>query len=355
MAAEPGASAPRAEHYQTEIARLTKELAETTHEKIQAAEYGLVVLEEKLALKQQYDELEADYEGLKQELEQLREAFGQSFSIHRKVAEDGETREETLLQESASKEAYYLGKILEMQNELKQSRTVVTNIQAENERLTAIVQDLKENNEVLELQRIRMKDEIREYKFRETRLLQDYTELEEENITLQKLVSTLKQNQVEYEGLKHEIKRFEEEMVLLNSQLEDAIRLKEIAERQLEEVLETLKNEREQKNNLRKELSQYINLNESVYNNHINISVDGQKFAEDGSEPNNDDKMNGHIHGPLVKLNGDYRTPGRKGESLHPVSDLFSELNISEMQKLKQQLMQMVIEIWQRLSSILSF
>uniref|UniRef100_A0A8C4U475 BICD cargo adaptor 1 n=2 Tax=Falco tinnunculus TaxID=100819 RepID=A0A8C4U475_FALTI len=339
-----------ADHYKSEIERLTRELSETTHEKIQAAEYGLVVLEEKLTLKQQYDELEAEYDGLKQELEQLKEyfempngkvAFGQSFSIHRKVAEDGETREETLLQESASKEAYYLGKILEMQNELKQSRAVVTNVQAENERLTAIVQDLKENNEMVELQRIRMKDEIREYKFREARLLQDYTELEEENITLQKLVSTLKQNQVEYEGLKHEIKRFEEETVLLNSQLEDAIRLKEIAEHQLEEALETLKNEREQKNNLRKELSQYINLNDSMYNNHINISVDGLKFAEDGGEPNNDDKMNGHIHGPLVKLNSDYRTPtGRKGESLHPVSDLFSELNISEIQKLKQQLMQ---------------
>lgn len=133
--------------------------------------------------------------------------------------------------------------------------------------------------------------------------------------------------------------------MLLNSQLEDAIRLKEIAEHQLEEALETLKNEREQKNNLRKELSQYINLNDSMYNNHINISVDGLKFSEDGGEPNNDDKMNGHIHGPLVKLNGDYRTPtSRKGESLHPVSDLFSELNISEIQKLKQQLMQVRAE-----------
>lgn len=47
-----------------------------------------------------------------------------------------------------------------------------------------------------------MKDEIREYKFREARLLQDYTELEEENITLQKLVSTLKQNQVSIERFK---------------------------------------------------------------------------------------------------------------------------------------------------------
>lgn len=56
-------------------------------------------------------------------------------------------------------------------------------------------------NETLELQRSRMREEIKEYKFRETRLLQDYTELEEENITLQKLVSTLKQSQVGMETL----------------------------------------------------------------------------------------------------------------------------------------------------------
>ncbi|XP_038635938.1 protein bicaudal D homolog 1 isoform X3 [Scyliorhinus canicula] len=340
MAAE-GDPQQNVEHYKAEIDRLAKELTETTHEKIQAAEYGLVVLEEKQSLKQRYDELESAYETVKHELEQLKEAFGQAYSNHRKVAEDGETREETLLQESASKEAYYLSKILELQTELKQARTVVVNVQSENERLGAISLDLKENNEMLELQRIRMKDEIREYKFRETRLLQDYTELEEENITLQKLVSTLKQNQVEYEGLKHEIKRLEEETVLLNSQLEDAIRLKEIAEHQLEEALETLKNEREQKNNLRKELSQYINMSDSMYNNHINIAVDGLKFAEDANEPNNDDKVNGHIHGSLVKLNADYRTSStRKTDNPALVSDLFSELNISEMQKLKQQLIQ---------------
>lgn len=49
---------------------------------------------------------------------------------------------------------------------------------------------------MLELQRCQMREDIREYKERESRLLQDYTELEEENISLQKLVSTLKQNQV---------------------------------------------------------------------------------------------------------------------------------------------------------------
>lgn len=48
----------------------------------------------------------------------------------------------------------------------------------------------------MELQRSQMRDDIREYKVRETRLLQDYSELEEENISLQKQVSGLRQNQV---------------------------------------------------------------------------------------------------------------------------------------------------------------
>lgn len=56
-----------------EIERLSRELSETTHEKIQAAEYGLVVLEEKQQLKQQYDDLEIEYETVRQELDMLKE------------------------------------------------------------------------------------------------------------------------------------------------------------------------------------------------------------------------------------------------------------------------------------------
>ncbi|KAL0196452.1 hypothetical protein M9458_010024, partial [Cirrhinus mrigala] len=119
----------------------------------------------------------------------------QAYTTQRKVAEDGETNEETLLQESATKEAYYMGRLLEQQAELKSSRSQASCTQAENERLGTILQELRESTEMLELQRSRMREEIREYKFREARLLQDYTELEEENISLQKLVSTLKQNQ----------------------------------------------------------------------------------------------------------------------------------------------------------------
>ncbi|XP_040019407.2 protein bicaudal D homolog 1-like isoform X4 [Gasterosteus aculeatus] len=358
MAAD-GVCGESMEQYRAELERLTQELAEANREKIRAAECGLVVLEENQVLKQRYADLEIDQDALRKELEQLQEAFGQAYSNQRKVAEDGESNEETLLKESASKEAYYMGRILVLQTEGTLSRTVASNAQAENERLNALSQELREGNEMLELQRSRMREEVKEYKFRETRLLQDYTELEEENITLQKLVSTLKQSQVEYEGLKHEIKVLEEETVLLNSQLEDALRLKDISEGQLEEALDALKSEREQKNNLRKELAHHLSLSDSVYGAGAHLAltvtgVEGLKFPEEtngtnGSavptaNGNNEDsnRRNDHVHTGTGsgKMNGDYRPGNRKGEGLHPVPDLFSELNLSEMQKLKQQLLQ---------------
>lgn len=60
------------------------------------------------------------------------------------MAKDGETTEETLLQESAYKEAYYMGRLLELQTEVTISRSVASNAQAENERLSALMQELRE-------------------------------------------------------------------------------------------------------------------------------------------------------------------------------------------------------------------
>ncbi|CAF98860.1 unnamed protein product, partial [Tetraodon nigroviridis] len=271
------------------------------------------------------------------------QAFGQAYSNQRKVAKDGETTEETLLQESACKEAYYVGRLLELQTEVTVSRSVASNSQAENERLSALVQELREANETLELQRSRMREEIREYKFRETGLLQDYTELEEENITLQKLVSTLKQSQVEYEGLKHEIKVLEEETVLLNSQLDDALRLKDISEGQLEEALDALKGEAGAEEQPEEGAgpppqSERQRVEGIKFHEESNASHAANGGAIPAANGNGEDsnRRNGHLHAG----NGMAKINGWKGENLHPVPDLFSELNLSEMQKLKQQLLQ---------------
>ncbi|XP_044027008.1 protein bicaudal D homolog 2-like isoform X1 [Siniperca chuatsi] len=331
-----------------EVERLTRELRDTTHEKIQAAEYGLAVLEEKQQLKQRFDELETEYETVRHELDQLKEAFGQAYSAHKKVAADGESREESLILESASKEALYQEKVLELQNELRQAKASLTSVQAENERLSSIALEMRENSELADLQRGQLRDDIREYKVREARLLQDYSELEEENISLQKQVSVLRQNQVEFEGLKHEIRRLEEDSQCLHSQLEEVMRLREIAERQLTEALETIKTEREQKATLRKELSHYMTIGGSVYNSSFNISIDNLKLHEDPStftEADNDDLIRGFENGLAKTGEGDNRAAvNKRGEAFKPapslVDDLLSELNISEIQKLKQQLVQ---------------
>lgn len=63
---------------------------------------------------------------------------------HRKVAADGESREESLIQESASKEQFYVRKVLELQTELRQLRNVLANAQSEGERLASVAQELKE-------------------------------------------------------------------------------------------------------------------------------------------------------------------------------------------------------------------
>nr|XP_061809171.1 protein bicaudal D homolog 1-like [Nerophis lumbriciformis] len=347
------------EEYQAEVERLTRELAEANREKIRAAECGLAVLEENQSLKQQYAELEAEQEALRLELEQLQEvgstgAFGQAYSTQRKVAEDGETNEETLLEESATKEAYYMSRLLELQAEVKCCQATAANAKADNDHLTCLLQQLRESNEMLELQRSRMREEVREYKFRESRLIQDYTELEEENISLQKLVSTLKQNQVEYEGLKHEIKVLEEETDNLDSQLQDALRLKDISDSHLEEALESLKSEREQKNHLRRELVHHLSMCDVAYTGSAHLTFTSAPpsgtatpttlLSPTSEEPT---RCNGHVQGvtrlkaasgSVTGANGECRGTNRKTEGV-ATSDLFSEMNLTEVQKLKQQLL----------------
>ena len=51
-----------------EIERLTRELDQTNSEKIQSAQYGIVLLEEKESLQHRCEELEALYENTKHEL-----------------------------------------------------------------------------------------------------------------------------------------------------------------------------------------------------------------------------------------------------------------------------------------------
>jgi len=64
-------------------------------------------------------------------------------SSHKRAAADGESREERLLQESATKETAMEIRMEELQAELKQARVMLANVSAENERLSVLCNQLK--------------------------------------------------------------------------------------------------------------------------------------------------------------------------------------------------------------------
>jgi len=138
------------------------------------------------------------------------------------------------------------------------------------------VNDTTKEREVYIFERKTLKSELKELKFRETRLLSDYSELEEENIGLQKQVSVLRSSQVEFEGDKHELRRLQEEVELLNQQNTELTHLRKLAEKQMEEALDALQSEREAKYAIKKDLDAKMN-SESIFNlSNLAFSIKGK-------------------------------------------------------------------------------
>ncbi|XP_022657679.1 protein bicaudal D-like [Varroa jacobsoni] len=290
-----------------EVERLTRELDEVSHQKDQSARFGLVLLDEKAALGRRCEELESHYEVAQNELDILREALRKVETSQRLSATTGIEQEDSLLQESAQKEASLTSSLQELEKELKSVRQELGRVTAERDRVLADSVEIKESYSKSDWERKNLRSELKDVKLREQRLLCDNNELEEENIGLQKQVSVLKQSQVEFEVFKHEARRLAEEVESLQGQTEELHTLKGLAEKQLEEALEALQSEREQKYTLKKELDQRE-----------------QAAAHSGN---------------LAGLRLDL-AEGATDDKIRPstVGDLFSELHLTEIRKLEKQL-----------------
>lgn len=338
---------PSMEDLQREIERLQLELSETTTEKVQAAEYGLAVLEEKQRLQQQVEEVETHCETIKHELECAKEALSKHQDTFRKQQKSGIHQEDSFLLETATREESYKSVILDLETELKTCKQALERFEGENERLNSAVLELQQSSDSLEEQRRQYKNELREYKIRENRNLVDYAELEDENISLQKQVSQLKQGQVEYEGMKHEIKRLQEEADDLHIQLEDAMGLKRIVEKNLDEALNSLQHEREQKHAYKKELDQRLS-QESMFNlsnlAHFGGLSEGLKDLVPNNNDFEEDNEEGEQNNPALKrIEADFKqeetkSPVKPGPG--KVNDILSEIQENEVKKLEQMLSQ---------------
>lgn len=119
------------------------------------------------------------------------------FQTSQKVTtKTGIEQEESLLNESAAKESSLTLQIMELENESKQLRHELDRVRNERDRMLQENNDIGRHKADADHEKMKLKAELKDLKFRETRMLADYSELEEENITLQKQVSGLRSSQV---------------------------------------------------------------------------------------------------------------------------------------------------------------
>ncbi|KAK3746600.1 hypothetical protein QZH41_014502 [Actinostola sp. cb2023] len=316
---------------QGEVYRLNSELQLASQEKIQAAEYGLAVLEEKRKLEEQYDDLENANESIKQELECLKEVHEQLKLEQQKRSKFGDDREESLVKESESREANFLHRIRDLENEFRQAKKSEKDGLLECDRLTNHISALLKEVEQLNQARKELHNEIRHLKYRESKHLQEYNELEDENINLQKQYSALKLSMVEFEALKVENKSFSDEIDAVQLQLQMACERRDQIQKQLNEALESLKEQRERNTVLQKEL-QESRQTPSFSSWEIESSVVAQINQENNR--NNDDTES--------TSSEEVTSPLSPAPVL--VEDLMKELQISEMKGLEEQLTKLASE-----------
>lgn len=245
----------------------------------------------------------------------------------------GDDREESLVKESESREASYLHKITDLESDVRQARKAERDALIENERLcNQIANYAKEIEQFAHSKKI-LRDEIRELKYRESKHIQEFSDLEEENINLQKQYSALRSSLVEFESLKVENKSLTDEMEAVQLQMQVGCDKRDQYQKQLNEALESLKEQRDRNTLLQKELQ------ESRQRQSPTVSSWHEESRFIGLESPERVKREQPIEHPLIQsIIEEYKpVPGL-------VEDLMKELQLSEVKEMAHKLDQLSSE-----------
>lgn len=145
--------------------------------------------------------------------------------------------------------------------------------------------------------------------------------------------------QVDYEAVKHENRRLKEDVEDMSAEIDELAKLKKIVEKNLEEALATIVQEREQKHALKKDLDQRLKT-DSLYalQSLVNFSLaDGRRNRDDAV----DSPALKRIENEFASSDGPAEKTAVVPESTIPephsvVGDLFSEIHVAEVRKLEK-------------------
>lgn len=241
----------------------------------------------------------------------------------KKLEEDKDANlEQNLLIESAEREERLSKQLTSLEIELSKTKHELKQTYAENEKLSNAHQELIQECEQLKDVLSKQKSEIKTLKERENRLLVDNTELDGENVQLQEQIAKLKEELVELDTIKHENKALEERLEALDSQIVELTQLKRIVEKQLEEQLNSFREEREYKYQKKREVNEMRE--KQTRDDLINIANKLIGINYDSDDVESDDPPAHHHH------DHDARTAAVEGESFMSEVNTVNELQVLE-------------------------
>jgi protein bicaudal D len=230
-----------------ELSKYKQQLDEEKSNSKQAAEYGLSLLEDYKKIQTRNYELEGEIETCKTELETTNLALNKIKLAKKQEDAKDQNLEHVLLIESADREEKLSQRLNTCELELSKAKKELERVYVENEKLVIGQQELNVQIEQFKDVLMNQKSEIKSLKERENRLLVDNTELDGENVQLQEQIVKLREDLVELDTIKHENRALEEKLDMLESQIVEITTLKRIVEKQLEESLNSIREEREHK------------------------------------------------------------------------------------------------------------
>ncbi|CAI7994832.1 Protein bicaudal D, partial [Geodia barretti] len=124
------------EAVQEEIEHLKREIIEANEDRAKAAEYGLVLLEEKQALAGQIEELNSLYDSARRELETAVESIKRVQNDYEKRLKDVENQREQLLSEMESRESTLISRVDKQQEQIRQLERKLKQAVSEQEHLS---------------------------------------------------------------------------------------------------------------------------------------------------------------------------------------------------------------------------
>uniref|UniRef100_A0A914HXV6 Uncharacterized protein n=1 Tax=Globodera rostochiensis TaxID=31243 RepID=A0A914HXV6_GLORO len=258
-----------------EITKLRERLAVADREKAQAGELGLHLLREKEQLELAHETALKELDSVRVELERTQKQLASVRSNQRHAAATELDHELGLLEDSAKLEAQFTDRVAALEAEGRQLQEQLNIFKLESERLSLELASSQHRVTELETERRSMREELKELKQREQFALNENGELEEENVTLQKQVSSLKSTQIEFESMKLQIKGLLEEVIIMQTEAEEANKLRSLAERQEAEALAAAQQEREQRLALKKEFEQLRNQGHLSTLNSLYLGIKG--------------------------------------------------------------------------------